>query len=182
MAQTATGKIGLVDSIAFAEKGGVTKLIAGMTALDNEFKPSYTEGQGLVTRYQNLAAEIKKLQDQINAPAGAVPIDKAKLSEQANTKVEEYQNLELTIKRKQEDLKARYEKRAEVVLGPIQADIATALNEFAAKNGYSVILNGNKLQEAQILMGFDPKSDITKDFITFYNARTPATASAARPQ
>jgi Skp family chaperone for outer membrane proteins len=182
-AQTAPGKIGLINSTSFlAEKGGITKLVSALTALEAEFKPSMTEGQGLLTRQQNLAAEIKKLQDQLAAPATAVPIDKAKLQDQLNTKIDEYQNLEITIKRKQEDIKGKYDRRAEIVLGPIQDDIATALNEYAKKNGFSVILNGNKLQEAQILMGWDPAVDVTTSFITFYNTRTPATASAAKPQ
>jgi Skp family chaperone for outer membrane proteins len=182
-AQTAPGKIGLINQASFlAEKGGITKLVAAYTALEAEFKPAMTEGQGLLTRQQNLAAEIKKLQDQLAAPPTAVPIDKTKLQDQLSTKIDEYQNLELTIKRKQEDLKVKSDKRAEIVLGPIQDDIAIAVNEYAKKNGYALILNGNRLQESQILMGWDPAVDVTQSFITFYNARTPATASAAKPQ
>lgn len=182
-AQAAPGKIGLINSASFiADKGGITKLVAALTALEAEFKPSMAEGQAMLTKQQNLAAEIKKIQDQLAAPATAVPIDKAKLQDQANAKIDEYQNLEVTIKRKQEDIKGKYDKRADIVLGPIQDDIATALNEYAKKNGYSVILNGNKLQEAQILMGWDPAVDVTTSFITYYNTRTPATASAVKPQ
>lgn len=181
--QTATGKIGLINQTSFmAEKGGLTKLLAAYAALEAEFKPAMNEGQALLKRYETLAGEIKKLQDQLAAPPTAVPIDKAKLQDQLNAKIDEYQNLELTIKRKQEDLKVKSDKRAETVLGPIQDEIQIALNEYAKKNGYALILNGNKLQEAQILMGFDPAVDVTQSFITFFNTRTPATASAAKPQ
>ena len=52
---------------------------------------------------------------------------------------------------KQEDLKARLDKRRQVVVGPIYQDVMKALQEFAVKNGYAVILDGAKLEEAQIL-------------------------------
>ena len=58
-----------------------------------------------------------------------------------------------------------------------------ALNEYAKKNGYAVIFDGVKLDQAQILLGFDEKYNVTQDFITFYNARPAgaATATATKP-
>ncbi len=53
-----------------------------------------------------------------------------------------------------------------------------ALNEYAKAKGYAVILDGVKLDQAQILLGFDEKYNVTQDFITYYNAR-PATAATA---
>ena len=50
-------------------------------------------------------------------------------------------------------------------------DILKAMNDYAKAKGYAVIMDGPKLLEAQILMGFDEKSDVTLDFIAFYNAR-----------
>ena len=55
-------------------------------------------------------------------------------------------------------------------------DIGKALDEFAKKNGYSLILDGAKLDGAGLILAFDEKSEVTKEFITFYNAR-PATAA-----
>jgi Skp family chaperone for outer membrane proteins len=89
--------------------------------------------------------------------------------------------LETTIKRKQEDAKAKYERRYTEIVGPVFNDIIKALNDFAKQKGYAVILDGAKLEEAQILLGFDDKYDVTKDFITFYNARPAGTASAVKP-
>ena len=95
-----------------------------------------------------------------------------------DSKASAIQDLETTIKRKQEDAKAKYDKRQDVVVGPVFADIGKALNEYAKSKGYALILDGAKLEQAGVLLGFDDKYDITKDFITFYNAR-PATASTA---
>ncbi len=174
-AQPGPGKVGLVNTFLFVEDKpgpGITKYKNALIALDNEFKPVYEELKGMQTRYQNLAAEIQKLN------ASTAPIAPGTIQ----TKVDEYKALEVSMKRKQEDAKQRYEKRNDAVVGPVYADILKALSEYAKLKGYSVILDGAKLEEAQILMGFDDKYDVTKDFITFYNARPGGPAVSATPK
>jgi len=94
-------------------------------------------------------------------------------------KIDEFQALETSIKRKQEDAKARYEKRQQAVVGPIYADILKAMSDFARQKGFAIILDGPKLEESGLLMGFDDKYDVTKDFVAFYNARPAGAATAA---
>jgi len=126
------------------------------------------ELQTLGTQYQQKVDEYNKLKNS-TVPAGDL-----------DAKATAIQDLETSIKRKQEDAKAKYERRQEVVVGPIYADIGKALNDYAKTKGFSVILDGAKLEQAGVLLGFDDKYDITKDFITFYNARPgSATASTA---
>ena len=43
-------------------------------------------------------------------------------------------------------------------------------------------MDGGKLEEAGILMGFDDKYDVTKEFIAFYNARPAGTATTTTPK
>ena len=103
-----------------------------------------------------------------------MPIDE----QAAPATVDEYQLLEIQIKRKQEDAKTRYEKRQAAVLGPVLQDIGKAMQEFAQAKGYDLILDAAKLDQQQILLAILPaKIDVTKEFITFYNAR-PASATA----
>ena len=171
----ATGKIGLVNVNAFgAEKEGITKFRNALASLDPEFKPLNDELNTLRTRYQTLAQEIQKLQQP--APAG---VPAANNQSTLSAKVEEAQGLEVTIKRKQEDGKTKYERRYAQVVGPVFNDIIKGLNEFAKAKGYAVILDGAKLEESGILMGFDDKYDVTKEFIAFYNARPAGTATTA---
>lgn len=171
-AQTTPMKVVLINTLAFDDEKGITKYVNAMNALENEFKPLDTEIQGLVTKYNNLGKEIKTLQDQ--ASGGKVPIDE----KAAQAKVDEYQLLEIQIKRKQEDAKTRYEKRQAAVLGPVLQDIGKAMQEFAQAKGYDLILDAAKLDQQQILLAILPaKIDVTKEFITFYNAR-PASATA----
>jgi Skp family chaperone for outer membrane proteins len=179
-APAGAGKIGIVVVEEFAaEKGGITKYKAALTALDIEFEPMNTKLRTAATRYQTLGQEIEKLRQPPAVPGVAQPPSQAQLQ----AKVDEAQSLEKQIKRDQEDAKAQYERRSAVVVGPIYSDIIKALNEYAKKNGYAVIFDGVKLDQAQILLGFDEKYNITKDFIVFYNARpaTAATATATKP-
>ena len=171
------GKIGLVNINAFADdKAGITKFKNALGALEAEFKPSNDKLRTSITRYQTLGNEIENLRKTV--ASSAVPINTQSLQ----AKAEELQSLELQIKREQEDLKVKSERRYQIVVGPVFNDILKAMNEYAKQKGYAMILDGAKLEEAQILLGFDDKFDVTKDFITFYNARPAGTATTATPK
>ncbi len=177
--QVAGGKIGLVNVNAFADdKAGIGKFRNALAALDLEFKTLNEDLKKDSARLQTLATEIQSQQKLANDPNNKVPINTQALQ----TKIEEAQTLEVQIKRKQEDGKARYERRYPQVVGPVFGDIIKALNEYAKKNGYAVILDGAKLEQAEILLGFDDKYDVTSDFIVFYNARPATTATTATPK
>jgi len=178
--QPAAGtRIAVINTQAFDdEKGGIAKYTAAMNALDKEFAPLQQEIQGLVNRYNALGAEIKKLQDSANAPT-PVPIDQ----KTAQAKVDEYQSLETQIKRKQEDGKAKLEKRQQEVMGPILQDIGKAMDEYGKQKGYAMILDGAKLDSAGLILAVDlTKVDVTKEFITFYNTRPAGTAATTTPK
>ena len=168
------GKVGLINTFAFDdEKAGIAKYRTALNTLDVEFKAVNDELAALGGKLQALGKEIENLRK----PGGA-PVK----PETINAKVEEYQLLETQIKRKQEDAKAQYNKRYQVVVGPIYGDILKALTDFAKQKGYAVILDGAKLEESGILMGFDEKYNITAEFITFYNARPAGAAAATTPK
>ncbi len=170
-------KMAVIDTGAFDGKDGITRYSAAMNALEAEFKPLETEIQGLITKYNTLGVEIKKLQDQ--AAAGTVPIDQRS----AQTKVDEYQTLELTIKRKQEDAKARAARREPAVMGPIRVEIGKALQDYAKQRGIALILDAAKLDGAGLILAFDEaKVDVTKDFITYFNTRPATTATTTAPR
>ena len=176
-APAGAGKIGIVVVEEFAaDKGGIAKYKAALTALEKEFEPLNTKLRTSAARYQTLGQEIEKLRQ---PPAAGVPVASTNQTQLA-AKADELQTLEKQIKRDQEDAKAQYERRSAVVVGPIYGDIMKALNEYAKKNGYAVILDGVKLDQAQILLGLDEKYNVTQDFITFYNARPAGAATATK--
>lgn len=171
-----TGKVGLVNTLAFDDKDGITKYIGVLNSLEKEFTQPQAELNSLATSAQVLQKELQTYQD--NASKGIkVPISDADLQKKSDN----LQKMGIDFKRKQEDLKVQYQKRYQVVVGPIYADIMKAMQEFTKQKGYAVILDGAKLEESGILIGFDDKFDITKEFIAFYNARPATTASTAKP-
>ncbi len=173
-----SAKIVVIDTGAFgSDKGGITKYISAMKSLDTEFTPIQTDLQNSATRIQTLAKEIQTLQDQ--AAGGKVPVDQ----KSAQAKVDSYQNLQTDFKRKQEDAKAKFERRQEQLMGPVMQDIFKAMQDFATQKGYDLILDAGKLDAQQMILAYIPsKVDVTKDFITFYNNRPATTASAATPK
>ena len=65
------------------------------------------------------------------------------------------------------------------MISPVQQDISRVMQDFAKQKGYSVILDVSKLAGA-VLVYDEAKADVTKEFITFYNARS-ATGAAPGP-
>jgi Skp family chaperone for outer membrane proteins len=171
---TQTGfKIAVVNTQAFDdEKGGIAKYTGAMNALETEFKGVTTELQTLGARHDSLAKEIQTYRDQASDPKRTVPIDEKTVQ----AKVDEIQALEVTIKRKQEDANARATRRRDEVLGPIMLDIGNALQDYAKQKGYAIILDAVKMYQEGSLLALGPQTDVTKDFIVFYNARPSGTA------
>jgi Skp family chaperone for outer membrane proteins len=159
-AQTAAGKIGLINTQAFDDdKVGITKYVSALNSLETEFKPLGAELQ---------AATIQK--------GGKIPISDADLQKKAD----DYDKMSRELKFKQEDAKVRYENRERIVMGPIRQDIGNAIQEYTKKNGYMMILDLAKLDSAGLMLGVDDTADITKQFITFYNARPATTATVTK--
>lgn len=175
LAQTTGAKIGLIDTRFFDDdKAGITKYVAAMNSLDTEFKPLGTELQTLATSIQALQKELQGYQD-IVSKGGKVPIAEADIQK----KLESLDKMQREYKFKEEDAKARFERRRQVVLGPILQDIGNAIQEFTKKNGYVLIIDLAKDQTG-IILGLDEAADVTKQFIVFYNARPATTATVTK--
>ncbi len=177
-AQTPTNdaKIGLLDIGAFdADKGGIAKFVAALNKVDTELKADKDALTLLGTKFQTLQKEIQGYKEIIEK-GGKIPIADAEVEK----KVDELGKLERDIKFKGEEYKARYERSYQTHVGPVWRDISKALNEFAEQKGYAVILDGGKLEQAGVLLGFSKKVNVTQEFITFYNAR-PATTAVITP-
>ena len=175
LAQT-TGKIGLINTQAFDDdKAGITKYVTALNSLETEFKPTFTELQTLATKIQALEKEIAGYREIIQK-GGKIPISDADL----NKKIEDYDKSLREYKFKEEGAKASYQRREQVVMGPIRQDIGNAIQEFTKKNGYTIMLDVAKLDNAGLILGLDETADVTKAFITFYNARPATTATVTK--
>lgn len=172
-AKAQTGGVGLIAWDAFGDPTkGIKKYVAALNALDVEFKPVNDELKAMATKYDASAKELQGFKDLIDANK-PVPIPMTEVQKKADALAQ----LERDIKKKQEDAKANYNSRSNVVLGPITDEILKAMGEYATTKGFSVILDGAQLERSGLLLAFAPKSNVTEDFIAWFNAR-PATPAA----
>lgn len=178
LAQTpSTVKIAVINTFEFGdEKAGITKYVNAVKSINAEFAPAQLELETMNTKLNNLAKEVQAFREQ--ASSGKVPIDE----KSAQAKYEEAEKLQRDIKFKQEDAKARYERRQQAVMRPVMQDIGKAVNEYAKQKGYTLIFDVAKDEAGLLLAIGDEKIDVTKDFITYYNARPATTATTAVPK
>jgi Skp family chaperone for outer membrane proteins len=170
------GRIVTINTAMFEDtKAGITRYVNAMTALDGEFKPAFNELQTMQTRLQTLQKQYNDLYVEAQKPGSPIK------PEALQTKLDEIQNLQVEFKRKQEDAKLKFERRQAVVMGPVMQDIVKAIGDFTKQKGYGLVLDAAKLDNAGIILGWDEaKIDVTREFITFYNAR-PATTAVTTP-
>jgi len=147
-------------------KTGIAKFNSVVTKLNSEFSQPKNEINGMQNRAQTLEDEINKLRA---APAGT-PIDQRTVQ----TKIDQLEQLKKDIQRKAEDAQTAYNKRRQDLFGPLQDEIGKALEAFAKARGINVIIDA-----AQVPLLYAADSiDITRAFITEFNSKNPATASA----
>lgn len=177
-------KVYIINTEAFyAEKEGIGKLTSALIALNKEFEPKAKELETINTRIETLAKEITALQTQLNNAATAKPavVNVEKIQNDITTKSEEGTRLQTEIKRKQEDYKQAAERREAALLSPIKREIGNALVEYSKSKGYSLVLDISKMIETGQVLYLDPATDITPEFIKFFNAKPATTASTTRP-
>lgn len=183
-AALAPGKVVWLDSGAFGDdKEGIQKYIQAQKALEAEVKPKADELKTIQTQLQTLTTDIENLQKQANSNPAA---NTQAIAKQIQDKNDEGQTLQRSLEFKQKEAQAYYQKRAGVVLGPIQQQIAAALKDYAKSKGFTVILDiaamvGDQQNPGSILY-LDPSADVTRDFIIYFNKTgAAATATTTKP-
>lgn len=162
-----TSKMAVIYTDMFLDsKTGIAKFSITVTKLNNEFQKLKDELTQMETRRAALEEEINKLRQ---APEGT-PIDQRALQ----AKIDQLEQLKKDIQRKAEDAQGAYNKRRQELFAPLQEEVGKALEAFAKARGINVIIDG-----AQVPLLYAAESiDITRAFITDFNTKNPATASA----
>jgi len=164
------GKVAVIFSEAFQDpKNGIARFIVLQNQLNTEFKKSQDELTQASQKVQTLQDEITKLQ---SSPA---PIDPKTIQ----AKVDQLDQLKKDSQRKLEDTQAAYQKRRTDLFTPLQSDVGTALDAFAKAHGITLIIDGSQTQG---LLYAAESMDVTKPFISEFNQKNPATASATAPR
>jgi len=162
-------RIAVIDSRFFRgtdEKGtgGIARYISAARQLEAQFQPQIKDLEGMQTRLNTLVENIRK------TAAVAKPEDIEKQRQQAA-------DLEVQIKRKDEDLQRTVNARQEEVMRPIEQDVFNFIQSFAQQRGYTMVID---IARVPVLF-VEPQIDITQAFIAEYNRTRPATASTAAP-
>ena len=150
-------------------KNGIAKFNSVLTKLNGEFQAIRTDLNQMQTRAGQLEDEINKLQ---TAPAGT-PIDQRSLQ----AKADQLDQLKKEIQRKGEDAQTNYNRRRQELFTPLQDEVGKAIEAFAKARGINVIIDA-----AQVPLLYASESiDITRAFITEFNAKNPVTATTTTP-
>ena len=172
-AQTSTGKVGVINTSAFTvKKGGITKYVAQQEKLNAEFKPVNDEINSIINKINALKLELKKLQDAIRKDP-KTPIK----AETVNAKVEEHDRLVRQYNFKAEEVKVNFSNRSQALLDPITADIFKAIQDYAKEKGFVAIWDINQLRKTNTVLAMNDQTNVTADFIKYYNARPAGTAT-----
>lgn len=158
-------KIAVVDTGSFNNL--IVEFRQQIETLQREFNPS-TEA------LQKLAIEIQGEEDALQRLAESLA------PEVRQKRIEDLEKKKIDFKRKQEDLKDAVDKRAGIVLGPLQEKIGKALEAYAKERGISVLLDMGTAAKAGGLIYIAPGMDITDDFAAKYNAANPGKKPAGQ--
>jgi len=162
--------VAIIDSSMFSDpKNGIARVMAAVQQIDAKFQPLRTEIRTMRDRLTTMRSDLQKKQ--------AIQ-DSATTAKQAD----EADQLEVQIKRKQEDAQASYQRETGAILDPLQKDIGDALTAYAQSHGVTLLIDANRVP----ILYAASSLDITQDFINEYNRTHPAgapitTAPAARP-
>jgi outer membrane protein len=160
------GKIAVINTALFQEK--VEEFKAKIETLSRQFEPRVKEIQGLADKITALENTLKQ-QGNVLAPAKV-----AEMTENLEAMKREY-------KRKAEDLEADAGRAKDKAFEPISGKLGKFAEEYTAKRGIVMLVDmANALQSGTVVW-FDPRSDITQDFINEYNKANPVATAATKP-
>lgn len=164
------GKVAVIFSEAFQDpKLGIAKFSVLQNQLVADFKKPQDELTAAAQRVQSLQDEITKLQ------SSAAPVD----PKTVQAKLDQLEALKKDSQRKLEDTQAAYQQRRTALMTPLQEEVGKALDAFAKAHGITLIIDGS--QVPGVLYAAE-SMDVTKVFISEYNAKNPVTASTATPK
>jgi len=152
------GKVAVINTSAFQAQ--VTEFKARIEALNKQFEPRVKDVQGIADRITALEATVKTQSSAL--PAARI----AEMAEQIETMKKDYQ-------RKGEDLQADAGRARDKAFEPIQAKLGKFAELYTATRGIVLLVDLANAVQSGTLLWYDPRSDITQDFINEYNKANP---------
>jgi outer membrane protein len=163
------GKVAVINTNAFQENIGEFR--KKIEELNRQFEPRIKEVQSLADRITALENTMKTQGNTLT------PARIAEMTEQVETMKRDYQ-------RKAEDLQADGNRARNQAFEPISQKLAKFAQQYTARKGIVLMIDLANAVQANTVVWFDNRVDVTQDFITEYNKANPAPgapASAAPP-
>ncbi len=166
-------KIAVIFSEEFQDpKTGIVRFTTTLNKLNGEFADRQKKLDDMAVKIKQLPDEITNMQQQAVKGTPIAP-------QTIQAKIDQLDQLKKQAQRETEDAQAAYQKRRQDLFGPLQDEISKALDAFAKARGLTMILDGSQVQG--ILYVADGL-DITKVFISDYNAKNPVSAAVTPPK
>jgi len=159
------GKVAVINTAAFQEQ--VHEFKAKMDELNRQFEPRVKDVRGLADR---IAAQENTIKTQ-NQGGALSAARVAEMTEQLETMKKEYQ-------RKAEDLEADATRAKDRAFEPLSAKLVKFAQDYTAKRGIVHLIDLSNSMQAGLLLWYDPRTDVTQDFINEYNKANPTPAGA----
>ncbi|HSB12080.1 MAG TPA: OmpH family outer membrane protein [Blastocatellia bacterium] len=160
------GKVAVINTGAFQDQ--VAEFKDKIESLNRQFEPRVKEVQGLADKISALETTLKS---QSNVLAAARV---AEMTENLDSMKREYQ-------RKSEDLQAEAGRARDKAFEPITGKLGKFAEDYTAKRGIVMVIDVANAIQSGTVVWFDPRSDITKDFINEYNKANPVTTAGPKP-
>lgn len=160
------GKVAVVNTAAFQEQ--VQEFKQRIETLNRQFEPRVKEVQGLADKINALEATLKS-QSGVLTPARV-----AEMTENLATMKRDYQ-------RKSEDLQADAGRVRDKAFEPITGKLGKFAEDYTSKRGVVMLIDLANAVQSGTLLWYDPRSDVTQDFINEYNKANPVTTVAPKP-
>lgn len=155
-------RIAVISPTSFYDpQRGITRLVAVMKGVEQEFQPRKNELTALEQRGKQITDELNK---------GTVTDPKLYQSKQ-----DQLNQIKVDLKRKSEDAEVAFRKRMQEAISPTLQDVEKALDAYVKAHGITLLLDADRLEGGLIYVGVG--TDITRDFIADYNRRNPGAAT-----
>jgi outer membrane protein len=160
------GKIAVIDTTRLQDQ--VFEFKSKVDALNRQFEPRVNEVRSLADRINALETTLKTQNTALSAAKSA------EMTEQLEVMKRDYQ-------RKGEDLQADGNRARQRAFEPLQAKLRKFTEQYTAQKGIVLLIDLANEEQAAGILWFDPRADVTQDFINEYNKANPVTAAPAKP-
>lgn len=172
----ALGAAAQAPSSTPATKVGVIAFQPAVTQT-NEFQRDFAD---LQKKYEPKRQELKTLTDQVDALKKQLQTQADTLSDaERESRAKTITDKEKQLQRTQEDDQNDFQQEMEKTFNSVASKVGEVLISYAQEHGYTLVLDGGN-QEAQVVLYATDGTDLTKDVVDAYNAKSgvPAQASA----